>query len=140
MEPDPFANANCPLSANMSIDELDPQQREIWNAHRLGHIIDQLAGPISVIGLEEELQGIYNTLNNPDRADDGRNAASAAKLFGPQDRGLTGEAVAREYIAEAIRAYLTDPNYIKSVAPNTAAAIRAAVNPNPSLNRMIQFN
>jgi hypothetical protein len=31
-------------------------------------------------------------------------------------------------MAEAIRAYMADPNYLKTVAPKTAAAIRAAVN------------
>jgi hypothetical protein len=43
-------------------------------------------------------------------------------------------------LAEAIRAYLADPNYLKTVAPKTAAAIPAAVNSNPRLARAIQFN
>ena len=44
------------------------------------------------------------------------------------------------YMAEAIRAYITDPNYIKTVAPKTAAAIRERVNTHPLLKRFIQFN
>ena len=35
---------------------------------------------------------------------------------------------------------MTDPNYLKTVAPKTAAAIRAAVNGNPRLSKIIQFN
>jgi hypothetical protein len=43
-------------------------------------------------------------------------------------------------MAEAIRAYMTNPNYIKTVAPKTAARIQEHVNSNPRLNRTIQFN
>ena len=39
-----------------------------------------------------------------------------------------------------MRAYMTDPNYMKTVAPKTAARIREFVNPNPRLNKTIQFN
>jgi len=46
----------------------------------------------------------------------------------------------REYMAEAIRAYMADPNYIKTVAPQTAARIRQYVNSEPRLNHVIQFN
>jgi hypothetical protein len=45
-----------------------------------------------------------------------------------------------ELIAEGLRAYMTNPNYFKSVAPNAAAKIRAAVNANPHLKKVIQFN
>ena len=43
-------------------------------------------------------------------------------------------------MAEAIRAYLTDPNYIKTVAPKTAARIRAHFNVHPEISKSIQFN
>jgi hypothetical protein len=43
-------------------------------------------------------------------------------------------------MAEAIRAYMADPNYLKTVAPKTAAIIRAAVNSHPTLSKIIQFN
>jgi hypothetical protein len=61
-------------------------------------------------------------------------------LTGPQHQGYAGEKMDRELMAEAIRAYMTDPNYFKTVAPNAAAAIRAAVNSHPQLSRLIQFN
>ena len=35
---------------------------------------------------------------------------------------------------------MAEPNYIKSIAPDVAKAIRAAVNPNHRLRRIIQFN
>ena len=41
---------------------------------------------------------------------------------------------------EAIRAYMTDPNYLKTVAPKTAARIREFVNSHPTLSKNIQFN
>lgn len=46
----------------------------------------------------------------------------------------------RELMAEAIHAYRTNPNYIKTVAPKTAAAIRDASRGVPNLNKVIQFN
>ena len=45
-----------------------------------------------------------------------------------------------ELIAEAIRAYLTNPNYIKSDAPDAAATIRQFVNSHPDMSKTIQFN
>ena len=46
----------------------------------------------------------------------------------------------RELIAQAIRAYMVDPNYLKTVAPKTAEAIRRSVNENPRIAKTIQFN
>jgi hypothetical protein len=43
-------------------------------------------------------------------------------------------------MADAIRAYMADPNYLKTVAPKTAARIREFVNENPRLSKIIQFN
>ena len=60
--------------------------------------------------------------------------------YGPKAQGYIGEASDRELIAEAIRAYFADPNYLKSVAPATAARIRAHVNSNPRLSPNVQFN
>ena len=54
--------------------------------------------------------------------------------------GYAGARVPRELWAEVIRAYLADPIYLKAVAPDVAARIRAAVNANPQIARAIQFN
>ena len=56
--------------------------------------------------------------------------ASAADV-----RHFVGDDISREYVAEAIRAYMADPNYIKTVAPKTAARIREFVNSNPDWTR-----
>jgi hypothetical protein len=131
---------DCGLVDDQGFNGLPRHEVEVLKAHQLGHIIDRVAGPIPTDGLEDELQAVYDTLNNPNRTSNQQKPAPDARPFLPEHRGFTGEAVAREYIAEAIRAYLTDPNYLKTVAPRTAAAIRAAVNPNPRLNNIIQFN
>jgi hypothetical protein len=43
-------------------------------------------------------------------------------------------------MGEGYRAYLRRPGWFKKVAPNAARRIRAHVNPNPKVNRYIQFN
>jgi hypothetical protein len=80
-------------------------------------------------------------LNNPNRSYPDRSEASSwGKPFTPQVLGYKGEEISREYMVEAIRAYMADPNYLKTVAPKTAAAIRAAVNAHPALSKIVQFN
>ena len=98
----------------------------------MSHLVDEVAGQIDTSGLSKELAGVYNTLATGQERVRG--------LTGPQHLGYSKEAAPREMMAEAIRAYMTDPNYLKTVAPKTAAAIRAAVNSNPRLNKTIQFN
>jgi hypothetical protein len=97
--------------------------------------------------INDELRCVYNDCNNPDL-----NKARQVNLdvdpsdrpeyqdFGPEQRECFGADAQAELMAEAIRAYMQSPNYLKTVAPNVAARIRAAVNPNPNLNRVIQFN
>jgi hypothetical protein len=110
--------------------DLTPLQRPRIYEHELGHIMDD-ASRISDKGLEQELVRVFNDLNNP-----------YPDLFKvtPELRGYPAAEVPREYMAEARRAYLANPNYIKTVAPNTAAAIRAAWNANPYLSRIIHLN
>lgn len=87
-----------------------------------------------------ELRAVYNSLNNPNRTLDKSDAAAWSKPFRPESLRYEGADVPRELMAEAIRAYMTDPNYLKTVAPKTAAAIRKAVNTDPRLSPTIQFN
>jgi len=121
-------------------NNLAPADAAKVHAHENGHVIDQIAGPIRIGALYDEFRPVYNTLNNPNRTRNGLDAVPSDQPFGPHSRGYVGEALTREYIVEAIRAYLADPNYLKSVAPKTATAIRAAVNANPRLRNTIQFN
>jgi hypothetical protein len=126
---------------------LDPISKERVTAHEFGHAIDDIAGRIDTAGIREELRYIYNDLNNPDlemvrrfKPDVDLNESERLRGFGPEDHGYRKRDVDGELVAEAIRAYMADPNYMKTVAPKTAAAIRAAVNPNPQLSKIIQFN
>ncbi|MBX3596021.1 MAG: hypothetical protein KF874_00490 [Rhizobiaceae bacterium] len=107
-------------------------------AHEAGHMLDDLGRTLArqpgmdQTGLKRELGAVYNDLNNPQ---------SYGKPFTPQNNGYAkGEKSDRELAAEGFRAYLSDPNYIKTVAPKTAARIREWVNANPQLKDVIQFN
>ena len=94
------------------------------------------------------MRDLFNTMNNPNRTPDGLEAAPGA-IVTPETINSSNSAPSRvpglnraeeEYFAEALRAYMTNPNFVKSVAPNFAAAVRAAVNSHPRLRGVIQFN
>lgn len=118
---------------------LDPDALRNIQRHEASHVIEQIAGLISTEGHTKELNSLYGSLNNPKRSFDGLDARPG-DVYTPWHRQYPPGEVPREYIAEAIRAYMTDPNYIKTVAPNVAAAIRRAVNSNPLTAPYIQFN
>lgn len=102
-------------------------------SHELGHAIDDIAFTIPTNGIKKELSTIYENLNTGGWYKPGRGMT-------PEGQGYKNADIGREHVAEAIRAYMTDPNYIKTVAPNTAARIREYVNQNPRLKDTIQFN
>jgi hypothetical protein len=113
-------------------------------AHEIGHMIDDLARRLAsdpgmpLDGIRKELRRVYHDLNDVSPR---RGKPTPGHLqTRPEHFGYRGEQVDAELMAEAIRAYLADPNYLKSVAPKTAAAIRAAVNDNDQLRHIIQFN
>lgn len=113
-------------------DKLTEAQAGRVIPHEVGHVVDQLASEIPTEGLSRELSQVYNTLNT------GRERTT--NLMGPKHVGYKGDEIGREYMAEAVRGYMLDPNYLKTVAPKTAARIREYVNGNPALNKTIQFN
>jgi hypothetical protein len=117
-----------------------PGHREMAQAHELGHVVEDAVRTIPTRGLEHELKSVYNTLNNPKRTPDGLHADPREPLFTPQNRHYSDADAPREYMAEAIRAYATDPNWFKTVAPQTAARIRGFFNNHPQWSRVIQFN
>jgi len=97
--------------------------------------------------MENELATIYNDFNNPMLAraraanpDIDPRQSSFFQNFSPTDRGYPKSKVNEERWAEAFRAYLTDPNYIKTVAPNVAVYVREAWNSNPELARILHLN
>jgi hypothetical protein len=99
--------------------------------HELGHAIDEAARQVPTKGLSVQLRAVYNDLNNPQ---------TYGRPFGPEQAGYRGSTVQRELMAEAVRAYMGDPNYLKARAPDVAARIRQYVNQNPRLREIIQFN
>ena len=109
--------------------------------HEIGHVIDQLAGEIPVEGLTKELKALYDVGNNPNRARGNPDMpGNWGRRYRPEDAGYKGEDIPREWMAEAIRIYMANPSYMKEVAPKTAAAIRKAVNADPAIRKIIQFN
>jgi len=106
--------------------------RDLATGHELGHMVDELVGQIDPKGLQPELGRVYNTMTTGQER--------TRQLTRPGDIGYGAEDAPRELMATAIHAYLTNPNYLKTAAPKVAAAIRDAVNSNPRLRDVIQFN
>lgn len=131
--------SRMPTLARVS-SALPPPIAELVIKHEVGHVIDQAAGEIPVDGAVKKAQGVYNTLNNGQRSYSGLEARASAPSFYPQHAGYKGAKIQRELMAEAIRAYAQNPNYIKTEAPELAARIRNAVNNNPMINKIVQFN
>lgn len=119
----------------------DDQAGRVFS-HEIGHRIDDsvfgLIGPkgsrIPADGLSKELRQIYSDLNSSMYVRKGKIGAS------PESQGYAADKTDAELMAEAIRAYMRDPNYIKTIAPQTAARIRSFVNDNPNLNKIVHFN
>ncbi|MCC3859870.1 hypothetical protein [Pseudemcibacter aquimaris] len=114
------------------LNTLDDDYYKQVYGHEIGHVIDQAAGEIPTAGIENNLRSVYHTMNT------GRE--NSTNQFGPQHFGYGDEDIPRELMAESIRAYMADPNYIKTVAPEVAKRIRKHVNQNPDINKTIQFN
>jgi hypothetical protein len=152
--------SKCPFRSCLArLHELDVAHGNRILAHMLGHILDYKAGQTSAIhsnenipgipqdDLADELRYVYNDCNNAilndaRKLDPGLQPHDDTEYqgFGPEQRACHGANARAELMAEAIRVYLQNPNYLKTVAPNVAARIRAAVNTNRNLNRIIQFN
>jgi hypothetical protein len=103
-------------------------------------------GPVTIRTIDlhdftEDMEQIYDVLNNPDRPTGRLDFADYdGYLVGPPtDHYDTPEKVFEELVAESVRAYLLDPNFIKTVAPDLAAAIREVVNSHPELSRFIHL-
>jgi len=117
--------------------------------HEIGHIIDKWAGEIPLKNLEgksrareirRELELVYHQLSDGSFRRLQDNVARKYMTLPQESFGYSKEEAPRELMAEAIRAYMADPNYFKTVAPLTAALIRKAVNGNPRVSHIIQFN
>ena len=119
-----FVNRNLPLS-----------ERKLTTAHEFGHAIDFFANEFSKKLTQQEiteLRAVYGTLKS--------GLEQYNFFWQPEEYGYEPHQVNRELVAEGVRAYMANPNYFKTVAPKTAAKIRAEVNVNPHLKSAIQFN
>jgi hypothetical protein len=139
------AGEDGPETAILYRSVLDPERRTRVLAHEIGHAIDDRAGGIPVDGVIKALRANYNTGTNSARGrvpgKDLGDAATWAKAEGPQHHGYKKpEEVTAELMAEALRAYLENPNYMKSRYPAVAARLRSYVNENPRLSPHIQLN
>lgn len=121
----------------LTVDQsLPPEQADRVFSHELAHAIEKhtFGKAIPTTGLKKELAQIYSDQNTGWYVPKGKIGATPASF------GYKGADTDGELIAEAIRAYMRDPNYMKTVAPKTAARIREYVNRNPNLMDIIQFN
>jgi hypothetical protein len=112
-----------------------PSDQDIIIAHEFGHAIDHFAGDItSTLTPDEifELRDVYSDLRGGFK--------KGAPRKQPEDLGYAVNKVYVELVAEGLRAYMSNPNYFKKVAPKAAAMFRAAVNKNPHLKKVIQLN
>ena len=116
------------------VNNLSPEKTDIVTAHEVGHMIDYMAklkrtaSTIPADGLHEELGPLYNTLQT---SEGWKNTG----LTTPKSQGYSPAEYGPEYMAEAIRAYMQNPNSLKAMAPETAKRIRQWVNTNPHLNK-----
>lgn len=117
-------------------NDLDPISCGRVSQHEAGHVIDILAGQIPDAGLNAELRELYSY----GQADGFSGRYRQRNFTTPEHMGYRKSQVREERMAEAIRAYMAAPDTMKAHHPKTAAAIRAAVNGNPKLNKFIQFN
>jgi len=115
--------------------ELRPDQKRYVEAHETSHGVHERTSGMDlsfVPEVQHELEQVYSTLNT------GREGLRPP--FRPQDRGYSDKQAPYELVAEFIRAYMTNPNFAKTVGPNAAAKIRAFVNSHPEWSKLIQFN
>ncbi|MFO1057891.1 MAG: hypothetical protein U1E53_13095 [Dongiaceae bacterium] len=130
--------------------DLTPEQLSRTHAHENGHVVGKLAGNVDKAGAVRQFREVYNDINNPNVAlrrsqqpgfdPRAEGVGGAYRNYGPEQQGYLPHEVPAELDAEAIRAYLTDPNYLKTVAPKVAAALRKTLNTDPVVSRIIQLN
>lgn len=115
--------------------DLSPQQLGIALSHELGHgIAESVKSPIK-IDAPVSARKVYHDLRTGDTS-----VQMPGRFHSPEFDGYRKGEVPGELIAEMLRAYMMDPNYMKTVAPKGAAAIRESINADPWLSKIIQFN
>lgn len=110
---------------------LSPPQGQRIISHEVGHLLDEMAGQVKLP--VRETRKVYSDLYT---AQPWRKRG----LTGPEHLGYEEHEVPRELAAEAIRAYMANPDYLKTVAPKTAEIIRRWFNDHPVIAKVLQFN
>lgn len=130
-----------------AISDADTARR--LTGHEFGHVVEAASLPkvgIDTTQIEWPVRRIYNDLNNPNpkyreiESYRGPTKPLPEYVVSPETRGYYPHQVDAELVADAVRAYVSDPNYIKTDAPKVAAAIREAWNTNPELRKIVHFN
>ena len=116
-------------------DQLDAEATHRTVAHEFGHhLANTVKGLVGKMPrkLEQELMPLYSSGYKGTRRKPYETPTANNKY--QQDE------VNEELLVEAVRAYLTNPNHLKAVAPQTAAYLRSRLNRNPKVRDHIQFN
>lgn len=114
-------------------NDIPPDQQAIALAHETGHAIDSWPHKANTKAHEKAAREVYSDLAT------GQPQIIPSKRTGPEQHGYRKNEIAPELIAEAIRAYMQDPNYLKSVSPALAKEVRK-LNDVKGLRDIIQFN
>lgn len=112
-------------------DDLDEEFIPRTLRHELGHVLDRAVGMMDDSGIVREMDTLYK---------EGSTRRGTRGSYTPADAGYFDREVRGERVAEALRIYMEHPEYIKTVAPKTAARIRKLFNENPRVAEWIQFN
>lgn len=128
-------------------DNLPADKVGMVHAHELGHAVSQRIGPTPYRGMQlkgsaetDALKANYNTLNNPNRASGGLEAAPWGPKWRPKDSRYPPHQVLPELEAEAFRAALTNPNYMSVQHPELYRRMAEVVNKDPWLSKILQLN
>lgn len=114
------------------LETINPDQFTNAARHEAGHIIDYVSGNIPTTGITKEIQQLYDYGGSPN--------PNPRRPIAPDAFGYASPQYREEYMAEAIRQYMTAPDTMKAKYPSVAARIREYVNANPKIMDLIQFN
>lgn len=139
-------------------DSLSPEEANKTISHELGHMIDDVAGkrigqkdgiPVNAIpmtGVKKDAGRVYSDMHTDPsdwrfkRQEQSGEPMPSKYWETPESIGYPKGEADSELMANAISAYASSPNYIKTIAPKLAARVREYVNSHPELKHIIQFN
>lgn len=111
---------------------MSPERTYNALAHETSHELDWRAGGLDLAGVRNDAKQLYSHLL------EGRKRPS--KWTGPREIGYKPQEVTSELVAEAARAYMGNPNAMKTHYPKLAEYLRLRFNGQTETNHLIQFN